>query len=75
MELRDWLLTIIAYTLVVHTLASGGEEISIAVIPIYLTLIALPIFALLQFAEEVREYGRGSSRRQKSTVEKTDGSE
>lgn len=58
MELRDWLLTIIAYILAVHTLASGGEEISLALIPVYLAVIALPIFAILEIIGSLRGYGK-----------------
>lgn len=49
---QEILLSIIAYTLIVMLFDQGGEEIWFAMIPLYALLFLLPIFVILDIAND-----------------------
>ncbi|GAB3041539.1 hypothetical protein [Natronobiforma cellulositropha] len=56
MNKQEWLLAIIAYTLIVDFFVSGGVEMLPAVFLLYIFLIALPIFMVLEMIGELLGY-------------------
>ncbi|MEY7852121.1 hypothetical protein AB7C87_23300 [Natrarchaeobius sp. A-rgal3] len=57
MDTTEWMLTIIAYTFIVYTLATTDIRESIIVLPLHFLMIALPIFMIIDVATEITGFG------------------
>jgi hypothetical protein len=57
MDTKEWLLTIIAYALVVQAIAEPGLDSTLFQLPLLLLAISLPIFMLIDLLAEVTGIG------------------